>query len=54
MERRGLVDAQQIGGDVYMMVTTSNAVKFDNKESRERETVENICGSFKIGAAALL
>lgn len=54
VERRGLVDAYQVGGDVYMMLTTSNAVKFDNKESRERETVENIVSSFKVGDSALL
>ena len=54
VERRGLVDAHQVGGDVYMMVSTSNAVKFDNKESRERETVNNIADSFKVGDAALL
>ena len=53
VERRGLVDAYQVGGDVYMMLTTSNAVKFDNKESRERETVENIANSFKVGDSAL-
>jgi hypothetical protein len=55
VERRGLVDAHQVGeNDVYMILTTSNAVKFDNKESRERETVETIVGSFKVGDAALL
>jgi hypothetical protein len=55
VERRGLVDAYQVGeNDVYMILTTSNAVKFDNKESRERETVETIVGSFKVGDAALL
>jgi hypothetical protein len=53
VERRGLVDAYQVGGDVYMMLTTSNAVKFDNKESKERETVENIVSSFKVGGSAL-
>lgn len=53
VERRGLVDAYQIEKDVYMMVTTSNAVKFEQKGSKERETVENIANSFKIGDAAL-
>lgn len=53
VERRGLIDAYQIQNDVYMMVTSSNAVKFEQKGSRERETVENICQSFKIGPAAL-
>ena len=54
VERRGLVDAYQVGGDVYMMLTTSNAVKFDNKDSKERQTVENIVSSFKVGDTALL
>lgn len=53
VERRGLVDAYQVGGDVYMMLTTSNAVKFEQKGSKERETVENIVASFRIGAGAL-
>ena len=53
VERRGLIDAYQIENDVYMMVTSSNAVKFEQKGSRERETVENICQSFKVGPAAL-
>ena len=39
VERRGLVDAYEVAGDVYMMLTTSNAVKFDSKGSKERETV---------------
>eukprot|EP00986_Skeletonema_menzelii_P017231 scaffold18376_cov160-Skeletonema_menzelii.AAC.13 len=49
VERRGLIDAYQIENDVYMMVTSSNAVKFEQKGSRERETVENICQSFRVG-----
>lgn len=49
VERRGLVDAYQVAGDVYMMCTSSNAVKFDKKDSRERETVDKIAASFKIG-----
>uniref|UniRef100_A0A7S2PGT5 PsbP C-terminal domain-containing protein n=1 Tax=Skeletonema marinoi TaxID=267567 RepID=A0A7S2PGT5_9STRA len=53
VERRGLIDAYQIDNDVYMMVTSSNAIKFEQKGSRERETVENICQSFKVGPAAL-
>ena len=53
VERRGLVDAYQVGGDAYMMLTTSNAVKFDNKESKERKTVEDIASSFKVGDSAL-
>eukprot|EP00804_Cyclotella_cryptica_P011780 CCRYP_011370-RA/>CCRYP_011370-RA protein AED:0.21 eAED:0.21 QI:0/0/0/1/1/1/2/0/241 len=53
VERRGLVDAYEVAGDVYMMLTTSYAVKFDSKGSKERETVENIASSFKVGDAAL-
>lgn len=53
VERRGLVDAYQVAGDVYMMLTTSNAVKFDSKGSKERETVENIANSFKVAQSAL-
>ena len=49
VERRGLIDAYQIENDVYMMVTSSNAVKFEQKGSRERETVENVCQSFRVG-----
>lgn len=52
VERRGLVDAYQVDNDVYMLLTTSNAVKFDKKGSPERDTVENIVSSFKIGDAA--
>ena len=54
VERRGLVDAYQVEKDVYMMLTTSNAVKFEQKGSKERETVEGIVHSFKIGANAFL
>lgn len=49
VERRGLVDAYQVENEVYMMLTTSNAVKFEQKGSKERETVEGIVNSFKIG-----
>jgi len=31
------------------MVTSSNAVKFDKKDSKERETVDKIAASFKVG-----
>lgn len=48
VERRGLVDAYQVDQDVYMLMTSSNAVKFEQKDSRERETVENIVSSFQI------
>lgn len=46
VERRGLVDAQVIGRDVFMLMTSSNAVKFEAK-GRERETVEAIVSSFR-------
>ncbi len=49
VERRGLIDAYQVDKDVYMMLTTSNAVKFEQKGSKERETVDNIVNSFKVG-----
>lgn len=48
VERRGLVEAYQVDKDVYMMLTSSNAVKFEQKGSKERETVDNIVNSFKI------
>jgi hypothetical protein len=47
VERRALVDAYQVGRDVYMLMTSSNAVKFD-KKGIERETVDAICGSFRV------
>ena len=53
VERRGLVDAYQVDNDVYMMFTTSNAVKFEQK-GKERETVDNIAASFTIGAGAFI
>jgi hypothetical protein len=48
VERRGLVDAYQVDNDVYMIMTSTNAVKFEQKDSRERETAENIVDSFRI------
>ncbi|KAG7351794.1 hypothetical protein IV203_007842 [Nitzschia inconspicua] len=48
VERRGLVDAYQVDQDIYMIMTSSNAAKFEQKDSRERETVENIVNSFII------
>jgi len=50
VERRGLVDAYQIPGteDVYMCMTSSNANKFENADSLERQTVEAIVDSFRI------
>jgi hypothetical protein len=46
-ERRAIVDAYEIDSVAYMMVTSSNAVKFD-ANGRERETVEAIADSFRI------
>lgn len=48
VERRALVDAYQVENDVYMLMTSSNAVKFEQKDSLERETVENIVASFQV------
>ena len=48
VERRGLVDAYEVGGYAYMLMTSSNAVKFDAKGA-ERETVEAIVDSFRLG-----
>ncbi|CAJ1931636.1 unnamed protein product [Cylindrotheca closterium] len=45
VERRGLVDAYQVENEIYMLMTSSNAVKFE-KGGSERETVENIVNSF--------
>ncbi len=47
VERKGLVDAYEVGGMVYMLLTGSNAVLFD-KKGRERETVEYIAESFRV------
>uniref|UniRef100_A0A7S2EWI7 Uncharacterized protein n=1 Tax=Trieres chinensis TaxID=1514140 RepID=A0A7S2EWI7_TRICV len=47
VERRGLVDAYEVDGEAYMLMTSSNAVKFDAK-GKERETVEAIVDSFRI------
>ena len=47
VERRGLVDAYQVlDGEVYMVLTSTNAVKFE-AEGRERETAEAIAESFR-------
>jgi len=50
VERRALVDAYEMNdkGDVYMLMTSSNAVKFEAKDSSERQTVEAIVNSFRI------
>jgi len=48
VERRGLVDAYQVDNEIYILMTSSNAVKFEQKESQERATVENIVASFTL------
>ena len=48
VERRALVDAYQVGTEVFMLMTSSNAVNFE-KKGRERDTVEAIADSFRIG-----
>jgi hypothetical protein len=54
VERRGLIESYQVGNDVYMMLTMLNAVKFEQKRSKERETmVDNIASSFRIGRGAI-
>lgn len=50
VERRALVSAYEVNGIVYMVVTSSNGVKFDAK-GKERETVEAIVDSFRIQEA---
>lgn len=47
VERKGLVDAYQVEGMIYMLMTGSNAVLFD-KKGMERETVEYIVDSFRV------
>lgn len=50
VERRALADAYEVSpnGDVYFLMTSSNAVKFEQKDSRERATVEAVVDSFRI------
>ena len=50
VERRALVDIQQIGDEVFMLMTSSNAVKFEAK-GIERDTVEAIVDSFRCDRA---
>jgi hypothetical protein len=50
VERRALIDAYQVENDIYMLMTSSNALKFDKKDSAERETMEKIVDSFQIEA----
>ena len=47
VERRGLADAYQVDNDMYFLLTSSNAVKFE-KGGIERETVEGIVDSFRL------
>jgi hypothetical protein len=47
VERKGLIDAYEVGGMIYMLMTGSNAVLFE-KKGRERETVEYISDSFRV------
>lgn len=47
VERKGLVDAYEVEGMIYMLMTGSNAVLFD-KKGRERDTVEYIVDSFRV------
>jgi hypothetical protein len=47
VERKGIVDAYEYNGMMYMLMTGSNAVLFD-KKGRERDTVEYIADSFRI------
>lgn len=53
VERRGLIEAYQVDDDVYMMFATSSAVQFEKKGSKERETVDKIADSFRLGDDAL-
>ena len=47
VERKGLVDAYEVGGMVFMLLTGSNAVLFD-KKGRERDTVDYVADSFRV------
>ncbi len=47
VERKGIVDAYEVGGMVYMLMTGSNAVLYE-KKGRERDTVEYIAESFRV------
>jgi len=48
VEQRGLLDVYKIGGYAYMMLASCNAVKFE-QGGRERETMESIVDSFRVG-----
>jgi len=47
VERKGLVDIYEVGGMCYMLMTGSNAVRFD-KKGIERDVVEYIADSFRV------
>merc|ERR1712157_8920 len=47
VERKGLVEAYEVKGMIYMLMTGSNAVLFD-KKGTERDTVEYIVDSFRV------
>ena len=47
VERKAIVDAYEVGGMVYMLMTGSNAVVYE-KKGRERDTVEYIAESFRV------
>jgi len=47
VERKGIIDAYEYSGMVYMLMTGSNAVLFD-KKGRERETIEYMADSFLV------
>ena len=48
VERRGLIDAYEVDDEVIVLLTSTNAVKFD-KQGAERETAEAIVDSFRVG-----
>ena len=47
VERKGLVDAYEVGGMIYMLMTGSNSVLFE-KKGLEFDTINYIADSFQI------
>ena len=47
VERKGLADVYEVGGMCYMLMTGSNAARFD-KKGIERDVVEYIADSFRV------
>ena len=45
------MDAWQVNDEAYFMLATATAVKFD-KKGMERDTLEAIIDSFKVGEGA--